>query len=80
MYSFSEIIRVYRKAPGKQPDQTAPFLPAKESAMGDLAAKIYKDFVNMVKLARIQGTAIHGGRSVQNDYVPQDGDAVEMHI
>jgi hypothetical protein len=80
MYGLSGIIRVYTKAPGKQADRTAPFVLPKESTLGDLAAKIHKDFVAKLKFAKIWGTAVHEGRMVQKEYVLQDGDVVEMHI
>jgi uncharacterized protein len=77
---LSEIIRVYTKAPGKQPDRTAPFVLPRKSTLRDLANKIHKDFVNKLKFAKIWGKAVHDGQMVQRDYVLQDGDIVEIHI
>ena len=80
LYELSEIIRVYTKAPGKQPDRTAPFVLPRKSTLRDLANKIHKDFVNKLKFAKIWGEAVHDGQMVQRDYVLQDGDIVEIHI
>jgi ribosome-interacting GTPase 1 len=80
IYGLSGIIRVYTKAPGKQPDRRAPFVLPKDSTLGDLAAKIHKDFVDKLKFAKIWGTAAYDGQMAQKEYVLQDGDVVEMHI
>jgi len=80
IYGLAGIIRVYTKAPGKQPDRKSPFVLPKESTLGDLASKIHKDFVDKLKFAKIWGKAVHDGQMVQKDFVLQDGDVVEMHI
>jgi uncharacterized protein len=80
LYKVAGIIRVYTKAPGKQPDVTAPFVLPAESTLEDLAAKIHKDFVSKLKFAKIWGTAVYDGMMVQKEYILQDGDVVEMHL
>ncbi|MGD8521738.1 MAG: TGS domain-containing protein [Desulfobacterales bacterium] len=75
-----EIIRVYSKAPGKEPDFTAPFTLKKGSTVADLAAKVHKDFVDNLKLAKVWGTAVFDGQMVQRDHILQDGDIVELHL
>lgn len=80
IYELSAIIRVYTKAPGKEPDLTAPFVIPQESTLEDLAAKIHKDFVYKLKYAKIWGKAVYDGQMVQRDYILQDGDVVELHI
>ena len=74
------IIRVYSKAPGKEPDFTAPFTLKKGSTVADLAAKVHKDFVDNLKLAKVWGTAVFDGQMVQRDHILQDGDIVELHL
>jgi len=80
IYALSGVIRVYTKAPGKEPNFNAPFVLPKESALEDLAAKIHKDFADRLKFARAWGRAVYDGQMVQRDYVLQDGDIVEIHI
>ncbi|MEJ5364444.1 MAG: GTPase [Desulfosoma sp.] len=80
IFQLSDIIRVYTKAPGKEPDKSAPFVLPKESTLQDLAEKIHKDFVEKLKFARIWGKAVFDGQMVQKDYVLQDGDVVEFRI
>ena len=75
-----EIIRVYSKAPGKEPDRTAPFVLKKGSTVEDFAGKVHKDFVDKLKIAKVWGTSVFDGQMVQRDYLLQDGDIVELHI
>jgi len=79
LFDLSEVIRVYTKVPGKEPDMKEPFVIPKESTLEDLAFKIHKDFVKQLKHAKIWGTAVRDGQMVQRDYVMQDGDVVEIH-
>ncbi len=80
IFDLSGIIRAYTKAPGKEPDLSAPFVVPRGSTLEDLAAKIHKDFQQKLKFARIWGKEVYDGQMVQRDYVLQDGDVVEMHI
>lgn len=80
LFALSEVIRVYTKAPGKEPDKSAPFVLPKKSTLQDLAEKIHKDFVAKLKFARIWGKAVFDGQMVQKDYELQDGDVVEFRI
>jgi small GTP-binding protein len=80
LYTLSDIIRVYSKNPGKEPDMKEPFVIPKQSTLEELAAKIHKEIAQKFKFARIWGKAVHDGQMVQRDYVMQDGDIVEIHI
>jgi ribosome-interacting GTPase 1 len=80
IYQISSIIRVYTKAPGKEPDLSSPFVLPKESILEELAAKIHKDFVKKIKFAKIWGDEVFDGQMVQRDYVLGDGDVAEIHI
>jgi ribosome-interacting GTPase 1 len=75
-----QIIRVYSKAPGKEPDRTAPFVLRKGSNVEDFAAKVHKDFVEKLKIVKVWGDSVFDGQMVQRDYVLQDGDVVELQI
>jgi hypothetical protein len=75
-----QIIRVYSKAPGKEPDLSAPFVLKKGSTLEEFAAKVHKDFVEKLKLAKVWGEGVFDGQMVQRDYILQDGDVVELHI
>ncbi len=80
IYELGDIVRVYTKAPGKEPDLNAPFVLPKGSTLEELAGKIHKDFVEKLRYARIWGKSVFDGQMVQRNYVLQDGDIVELRI
>ena len=80
MVEKMDLIRVYTKAPGKEPDFTRPFAMKNGSTVEDLAGRIHKDFLEKMKSARVWGKAVYDRQLVQRDYVLQDGDIVEIHI
>jgi ribosome-interacting GTPase 1 len=75
-----QIIRVYSKAPGKEPDLTSPFVLKRGSTVEDFAGKVHKDFVDKLKIAKVWGDEVFDGQMVQRDYILRDGDVVELHI
>jgi len=80
LYQMSDIIRIYTKMPGKEPDMTSPFVLPKGSPLEELAMKIHKDFTTKIKFAKIWGKDVYDGQMVQKDYVLQDGDVAEIHL
>jgi ribosome-interacting GTPase 1 len=74
------IIRVYAKPPGKKPDMTEPFTIPAGSTVHDLAVKIHRELAEKLKTARIWGTGVYEGQSVQRHHVLQDKDIVELHF
>lgn len=75
-----DIIRIYTKVPGKEPDLTEPFVLKQGSTLEELALKIHKDFSAKLKYARLWGAQVYDGQMVQRDHVLQDGDIVELHV
>ena len=75
-----EVIRIYSKAPGKEPDFSAPFTMKRGGTVADFAGKIHQDFFKKLKSARVWGSAAYDGQMVQRDYVLHDGDVVELRI
>lgn len=73
-------MRVYTKAPGREPDLTEPVILPIGSTVLDFAEQIHKDFAQKLKFARIWGPNKHGGQRVQRDYPLTDGDILELHI
>jgi len=80
IFQALEIIRVYTKAPGKQPDMGTPFVLKRGETVLDLAYNIHRDFPNRLKNARIWGSSKYDGQSVARDYVLEDGDIVELNV
>jgi ribosome-interacting GTPase 1 len=75
-----EIIRVYSRAPGKEPDLTSPFVLKRGSTVADFAEGVHRDFYENLRSARIWGSAAFDGQMVQKDHVLRDGDVVELRI
>jgi len=75
-----EIIRVYSKAPGKEPDLSAPFILKKGDTIAEFAGKVHQDFLKKLKTVRVWGSTAYEGQMVSRDYVLHDGDVVELRI
>jgi ribosome-interacting GTPase 1 len=75
-----ELIRVYSKAPGKEPDYSAPFVMKKGSTVADFAGMVHQDFAKRLKTARLWGKSVFDGQLVQREHPLEDGDVVEMRI
>ncbi|MEA3349170.1 MAG: GTPase, partial [Chloroflexota bacterium] len=68
------IIRVYSRPPGKEPDFSSPFVMKKGGTVEKFAGKVHKDFLDNLKSARVWGSSAFDGQMVSRDYVLQDGD------
>lgn len=80
IYRLSDIIRVYTRAPGKEPNLKSPFVLPRGATLEELAERIHKDFVSKLKFAKIWGKGVFDGQMVQRDHVLRDGDVVELHL
>jgi ribosome-interacting GTPase 1 len=80
LFERLEIIRVYSKAPGKEPDFKEPFILKKGDTVEDFAGKVHQDFASKLKTARLWGTTVYDGQLVQRDHVLSDSDIVELQI
>jgi ribosome-interacting GTPase 1 len=80
LFGELKIIRVYAKPPGKKPDMDEPFTIPAGSTVLDLARVIHRELAGKLKTARIWGTGVYEGQSVQKNHVLQDKDIVELHF
>ena len=81
MFERLEIIRVYSKLPGNEPDLSAPFVLQKGSTVAEFARNVHQDFFERLKAARVWGSAaVYDGQMVRRDHVLHDGDVVELRI
>jgi len=80
IFESLEIIRIYAKPPGKEPDLTKPFILRKGNTVEDLAGKVHHDFQQKLKTARVWGSKVYDGQLVGREYVLQDRDIVELHL
>jgi len=80
IYQMLNIIRVYTKTPGQQPDLTDPIILDRGSTLGDAAAGVHKDFRAKLKYARLWGSGKHDGLMVKKEHILVDGDIIELHM
>lgn len=74
------MVRGYSKAPGKEPDLSAPFLLNRGATVLDFAQKVHKDFLSKFGFARVWGKGKYDGQRVARDYPVEDGDIIELHM
>jgi len=75
-----DIIRVYTKPPGKEPNFAAPFVLERGATVADLARQVHLDFFEKMKSARVWGAQVHDGQLVSREHVLSDGDIVELRL
>ncbi|MFN2213369.1 MAG: GTPase [Anaerolineales bacterium] len=80
VFDSLNILRVYSKPPGEEPDFSKPVVMKKGATLEDFTKEIHKDFHEKLKFAKVWGSTMFDGQMVQRDYVLQDGDVVELHI
>lgn len=80
LFDRLQIIRIYSKTPGKDPDMQEPFVLKHGSTIEEFAEKLHKDFYANLKAARVWGKEVFDGQMVGRDHVLNDGDIVELLI
>ncbi len=74
------LIRVYAKPPGEDPDLSTPFVLQRGSTVADFASKIHLDFYKNLKHARVWGFGVFDGQMVGRDHELYDQDIVELRM
>ncbi len=74
------LVRVFTRAPGKEPNMEAPIVVRKGSTLLDITSEIHKDFAEGMKYARVWGSGKFDGQRVQRDYVIEEGDIFEFKV
>jgi small GTP-binding protein len=80
VFNELEIMRIYSKIPGEDPDLSIPFVMKKGSTVEEFASKIHQDFARKLKMARVWGHGVFEGQMVGRDHVLHDGDVIELRI
>lgn len=80
VFDSLDIVRVYTKTRGEEADLTDPVILRNGETVQDVAAEIHKDLRRGIKYANVWGSSKYDGQRVPRDYVPQDGDIVEVRI
>ncbi len=77
-FRAADIIRVYTKQPGKDPDMERPFTVPTGTTVEDLAYRIHKDLASTMRSARVWGSGAFDGQTVNRTHVLQDRDILEL--
>ncbi len=78
-FEMLDVIRIYSKVPGKDPDMEAPFVLRRGGTVLEFAQEVHKDLADGLEKARIWGSAKFDGQPVPRDHVLADKDIVELH-
>lgn len=73
-----DIIRVYTREPGHEPDLEHPFTLPRGATVANLARAIHADIARQLKWARVWGPSAFEGQRVTGEHVLEDGDVVEI--
>jgi len=75
------VIRVFTKAPGREPDRDDPVVLPAGSTVLDFAAALHRGWEKrLLKYALLWGASGRfAGQRVAKEHVLADGDAVELH-
>ena len=79
LMSGLEIVRVYTKIPGHDPDMERPFTVTRGATVADVARLVHRDIAESLKFARVWGQNVFDGQQVGPDHPVEDGDVVELH-
>ena len=74
------VVRIYTKQPGKEPDMEKPYTLPKGGTVIEVAALIHHELAQNFKSAKVWGKNVHDATIVQGDYVLNDNDIVELHV
>ncbi len=79
LFKGLQIVRVYTKAPGKEPDVGRPFTVYRGDTVRDVARLVHKEMAEKFKFARIWGSGQFDGQQVGSDHIVDDRDVIELH-
>lgn len=74
-----DIVRVYTKVPGKDPDKDRPYTVRRGATVDEVARLVHRDLAASFRHARIWGRGSYDGQQVGKDHVVNDGDILEIH-
>jgi ribosome-interacting GTPase 1 len=80
IFAILKVVRVYSKMPGKKVEKRDPYMFQVGDTLMDMAKTVHKDFSQKLKFARIWGQGKYQGQKVNQEYVLQDEDIIELHI
>jgi len=81
LFEMLNVVRVYAKKPGREPDMNEPFTLPRGSTVMDLAVKIHRELAQKLKFARAWNSpTAHDGQHIPRDHVLHDKEIIELHF
>ena len=80
LFQMLDIVRVFSKRPGKEPEFAKPFIFKRGSTLLDFAASVHQDFARNLDYARVWNAEKYTGQRINRDYLLNDGDTIELHM
>jgi uncharacterized protein len=79
LFDALAVVRVYTKAPGKDPERDRPFTVRRGDTVLDVARLVHKDIAESFRFGRLWGASAFDGQQVGAEHRVADGDIVELH-
>jgi ribosome-interacting GTPase 1 len=79
LFTGLKVVRVYTKVPGHLPDRDRPYTLFHGATVQDVGRLVHREIAELVKFARVWGSAKFEGQQVGTDHVVEDRDVVELH-
>jgi ribosome-interacting GTPase 1 len=80
-FEILNVVRVYAKKPGKEPDINEPFTLPRGSTVEDLAYHIHRQLAEHLRSARAwHSDTVHDGQSVPREHELCDKEIIELHF
>lgn len=74
------IVRIYSKRPGYDPEYDSPFILSRGKTLMGFAKTVHHDFASNLKYARVWGKNKFEGQRITKDYILEDKDVIELHM
>jgi len=78
--SLLNIVRIYSKRPGYDPEYDNPFILPRGKTLVDFAQAVHQDFAKNLQYARVWGKNKFDGQRITKDYLLEDKDVIELHV
>ncbi|MDH4202571.1 MAG: 50S ribosome-binding GTPase [Phycisphaerae bacterium] len=81
IFEMLDVVRVYAKKPGKEPDMTDPFTLKRGSNVHDLAYLIHRELADKLKTAKAWNSPnAYDGQNVPREHILSDKEIIELHF
>ncbi len=80
LFEELDIIRVYTKAVGHDPDYSDPIILKPGATVEDAGLVLHKDFARKLQYAKVWGEGKFDGQRVNKSFGLTDGDIIEFHL